>query len=121
MATSQEQVQPYTQKGKASYYSNTLEGQTMTSGDPYVRTAMTAAHKDLPIGTIIKVTNLINNHSVQVEITDRGPHAAGRILDLSRAAAKQLDFISEGEADVLLEVVKPAPGYLLSDSSAHKQ
>ena len=99
----------YTQEGKASYYSNKLHGRKMANGQPYHRKKLTAAHRTLPFGTKVKVTNLQTNKSVKVKITDRGPFVKGRIVDLSEAAAKRLDYIDEGIAPVKVKVVKPAP------------
>src|SRR5204863_5501486 len=76
--------------GIASVYGDRLQGRATASGEPYARDALTAAHRTLPLGSRARVTNLKNNRSVIVRINDRGPHIAGRILDLSRGAAKQL-------------------------------
>lgn len=70
--------------------------------------AMTAAHRTLPLGTIIEVTNLENNRSVRVRINDRGPYVRGRILDLSAAAARRLGLKARGVAKVRIEVVSEA-------------
>lgn len=112
----QEKPIPYTQKGEASYYANMFEGRITASGAPYRKDSLTAAHRHLPLGTVVKVTNLENNHQVTVEINDRGPYSDNRIIDLSRSAAKKLKMINPGIADVKLEVVEPAPGYSVSDS-----
>lgn len=99
----------YTEEGKASYYSNKLHGRKMANGDKYSRHKLTAAHRTLPFGTKVKVTNLETNKSVKVKITDRGPFVKGRVVDLSEAAAKRLDYISAGIVPVRVKVVKPAP------------
>ena len=99
----------YTEEGKASYYSNKLHGRKMANGQPYHRKKMTAAHRTLPFGTKVKVTNLQTNKSVKVKITDRGPFVKGRIVDLSEAAAKRLNYINAGIAPVKVKVVRPAP------------
>jgi rare lipoprotein A len=99
----------YTEEGKASYYSNKLHGRKMANGDKYSRHKLTAAHRTLPFGTKVKVTNLQTNKSVKVKITDRGPFVQGRVVDLSEAAAKRLDYISAGIVPVRVKVVKPAP------------
>lgn len=99
----------YTEEGKASYYSNKLHGRKMANGDKYNRHQLTAAHRTLPFGTKVKVTNLETNKSVKVKITDRGPFVKGRVVDLSEAAAKRLDYISAGIVPVRIKVVKPAP------------
>ncbi|WP_018476287.1 septal ring lytic transglycosylase RlpA family protein [Pontibacter roseus] len=99
----------YTEQGKASYYSNKLHGRKMANGDPYHRGKMTAAHRTLPFGTKVKVTNLQTNKTVKVKITDRGPFVKGRVVDLSEAAAKRLNSLDAGVIPVKLKVVKPAP------------
>lgn len=114
----EQQPEPYTQTGEASYYARMLEGRPTASGEIYRKDSLTAAHNDLPLGTIIKVTNLENEKEVTVEINDRGPYAKDRILDLSRSAAKKLGMINHGIAQIELEVVEPAPGYSISDSVA---
>lgn len=108
--------EPYSQTGEASYYARMLEGRPTASGEIYRKDSLTAAHNDLPLGTIVKVTNLENEKEVTVEVNDRGPYAKDRILDLSRSAAKKLGMIDDGIAQIKLEVVEPAPGYSISDS-----
>ncbi|MFD2246810.1 septal ring lytic transglycosylase RlpA family protein [Pontibacter ruber] len=100
----------YTEEGKASYYSNKLHGRKMANGDPYRRNKLTAAHRTLPFGTKVKVTNLQTKQSVKVKITDRGPYSKGRVIDLSEAAAKRIGSIDEGVVPVKVKVVKPAIG-----------
>ncbi|MGK7391636.1 MAG: septal ring lytic transglycosylase RlpA family protein [Candidatus Cyclobacteriaceae bacterium M2_1C_046] len=112
----EEQAEPYTQTGEASYYARMLEGNPTASGAIYRQDSLTAAHRFLPLGTVVKVTSLANEKDVIVEINDRGPFAKDRIIDLSRAAAKEIDMIESGVAEVKLEVLKPAPGYSVSDS-----
>ncbi len=108
---------PFSQTGEASYYARSLEGQPMASGDKYRKDSLVAAHRTLPLGTIVEVTNLSNGQKVEVEILDRGPHVRGRIIDLSRAAAQRLGFVGDGLTDVKIEVVAPAEGYSVSDST----
>ena len=91
-----------TTHGMASWYG---EPQMTASGERFDKHAMTAAHRSLPFNTRVRVTNTKNGRSVVVRINDRGPHSAGRIIDLSEAAAKQLDMIDAGVAPVTLEVV----------------
>jgi len=98
------------QTGKASFYADKFEGVMTASGEKYRHNKLTAAHKTLPFGTKVKVTNLANNQSVIVAINDRGPWVEGRIIDLSRSAAEQLGFVNMGLADVQLEVVDPGDG-----------
>lgn len=91
--------------GKASYYANKFHGRKTSSGEIFDMNGMTAAHRTLPFGTMLKVTNLRNNQSVVVKVNDRGPFKAGRILDLSLGAAKKISMLGEGVAKVKLEVV----------------
>ncbi|WP_276498477.1 septal ring lytic transglycosylase RlpA family protein [Pontibacter litorisediminis] len=97
----------YTEEGKASYYGRKFQGRKMANGERYRRGKLTAAHKKLPFGTQVKVTNLQNNKSVRVKITDRGPFVSGRIVDLSEAAAKRVDMVESGVVPVKLKVIKP--------------
>ena len=78
------------ERGKASYYSNSLQGRRMSSGLKYHRDSMFCAHKRYDLGQMLQVTNLSNGKSVVVKVADRGPHTRGRIIDLSYAAAKQI-------------------------------
>ncbi len=98
------------QTGKASFYADKFEGVFTASGEKYRHNKLTGAHKTLPFGTKVRVTNLDNNQSVEVVINDRGPYVEGRIIDLSKEAAEQLGFINKGLADVKLEVVDPGDG-----------
>ena len=98
----------YTQKGLGSYYANKFAGRATASGSVYRPGEMTAAHNTLPFGTVIRVTNTRNNRSVEVTVTDRGPHTRGYIVDVSRRAAVQLDIIEAGVVPVVVTVLKPA-------------
>jgi rare lipoprotein A len=98
------------QTGKASYYADKFEGQPTASGEKYKASKLTAAHKTLPFGTKVKVTNLANNEFVVVTINDRGPFVEGRIIDVSKEAAERLSFFNQGTADVRLEIVDPTDG-----------
>lgn len=93
-------------KGKASYYANKFNGRKTANGEIFSNKKFTAAHRSLPFGTRVLVTNLKNGKSVIVRINDRGPFVKGRIIDLSRAAAKQLDMIHAGVAEVEVKVLK---------------
>ncbi|WP_375435280.1 septal ring lytic transglycosylase RlpA family protein [uncultured Hymenobacter sp.] len=97
---------PFTQSGGGSYYADKFEGRKTASGTTYRGRKLTAAHNTLPFGTVIRVTNPRNHRSVKVTVTDRGPHAKGRIVDLSRKAARKIDIIDAGVAPVQLKVVK---------------
>jgi rare lipoprotein A len=95
----------YQAKGKASYYASRHHGRRTASGERLNNNDLTAAHRELPFGTRVKVTNLSNERSVVVRITDRGPHGRGRLIDLSQAAARQLDMLRAGIAQVRIETV----------------
>lgn len=95
-----------TETGLASFYSDAFEGKKTASGEIYKSSKMTAAHRNLPFGTRVKVTNLSNNKSVTVTVNDRGPFVKDRILDLSKAAAVKLDYIDQGVTKVKIEPIK---------------
>lgn len=90
--------------GEASYYADDLIGVKTASGAPYDPTKATAAHKTLPFGTRLKVTR--GDAEIIVTVTDRGPYAQGRIIDLSRAAAEALDFVEDGVAEVCVATLQ---------------
>lgn len=94
------------ENGKASYYALKFNGRKTASGEIYDPNKLTAAHPSLAFGTKVRVTNLYNNTSVIVRINDRGPHVKSRIIDVSYAAAQQLDIISKGIAEVAVEVIE---------------
>ncbi len=91
--------------GVASWYGGKFHGRMTSSGERFNTYTLTAAHRTLPFGTIVKVTNLDNGKSVLVKINDRGPFVEGRIIDLSRAAAQKLGMIDTGVAKVSLQIV----------------
>lgn len=91
--------------GKASFYGNRAHGHRTSDGSRYHKDSLTCAHKTLPFGTLLKVTNKKNGKEVVVRVTDRGPFVKGRVVDLSMAAAKQLDMVSAGVASVMVEPV----------------
>lgn len=99
-----------TETGLAAVYSDRLHGRTTASGQVYDRTQLTAAHKTLPFGTEVKVTNARNGRSVVLRVTDRGPVQAGRILDISPAAARLLGMHPRSMREVTLEIVKVGDG-----------
>jgi peptidoglycan lytic transglycosylase len=92
--------------GLASWYGGKLDGSMTASGERFDQDAMTAAHRTLPFGTVVRVVNLKNDRSVTVRINDRGPYGRGRIIDVSRAAARALDMIVDGVVKVTVEVVR---------------
>lgn len=94
------------QEGKATWYSDSLAGSPTASGERYDPQALTAAHRTLPFGTRVLVTNLRNDRSVEVRINDRGPFGRrDRIIDLSRAAAERLDMIRAGVVPVRVRII----------------
>jgi len=90
----------------ASYYGGKYIGRPTASGEIFVADKLTAAHKTLPFGTMVKVTNLSNNKSVIVRINDRGPFVKGRIIDLSELAAKKIDMMQQGIVKVTIICTK---------------
>ncbi len=98
----------YTQTGLGSYYADKFNGRPTASGSTYRPGQMTAAHNTLPFGTLIRVTNTRNGRSVDVTVTDRGPHTKGYIVDVSRRAAVQLDIIQAGVVPVQVTVIREA-------------
>lgn len=93
----------YDKTGMASYYGARHHGKRTASGEPYNQHGLTAAHPSLQFGSRVLVTNLRNDKSVVVRINDRGPHTRGRIIDLSRQAAQQLDMLRSGTAKVRVQ------------------
>jgi rare lipoprotein A len=97
---------PEPERGYAAFYSSSLEGHKTACRGVYSATKLTAAHRSLPCGTKLRVTNLRNGKTVRVTVTDHGPFSNGRILDLSYAAALHLDFIKQGTTLVKVEVIR---------------
>jgi rare lipoprotein A len=91
--------------GVASYYASKFQGRPTASGERFDNGKLTAAHRTLPFGTRVRVTNLDNGRSVTVRVNDRGPFVKGRIIDLSAAAAKGIDMLHAGVARVRVEPV----------------
>jgi len=100
----------YDRVGEASWYGKRYHGRTTANGESFDMNALTAAHKRLPFGTLVRVTNLANKRSLVVRINDRGPYARGRIIDLSRRAASLLGFQHHGVTKVRVQTVRAAPG-----------
>lgn len=96
----------FRQEGRASWYGQKFHGQRTSSGEPFDMFALTAAHRELPIPCIARVTNLDNGKTVRVRINDRGPFHSNRVLDLSWAAAVRLDLINGGTGRIRLEVLE---------------
>ncbi len=93
------------QRGEASWYGPGFQGKKTAKGNSFDQTKLIAAHKTFPLGSKVKVVNLKNGNSVEVEITDRGPFTKGRVIDLSRAAAERLGIVGTGTAPVLVELL----------------
>ena len=92
--------------GLASWYGEPHHGQPTASGEIFDMTQLTAAHRTLPLGTRLRVVNLENGRIVRVRVNDRGPYVAGRILDLSREAARALAMVERGVVPVKLEIIR---------------
>lgn len=97
------------QIGRASWYGKLFQGQATASGQPFNMNAMTCAHRSLPLGSLVKVTNLRNHKSVIVRVNDRGPVPRNRVVDLSYAAARFLGFARRGTAPVRLDLIPTTP------------
>jgi len=95
------------QKGIASWYGKFFQGKPTASGQPYNEDAMTCAHRTLPLGSLLRVTNLRNHRSVIVRVNDRGPVPEDRVIDVSKAAADSLGFEQRGIAPVRVELIAP--------------
>jgi rare lipoprotein A len=98
--------QGYRAEGKASYYGARHHGNKTASGERFDQHALTAAHRSLPFGSRVRVTNLRNDKSVVVRINDRGPYAKGRIIDLSHQAAERIDMLRAGVVPVRVEQLR---------------
>ncbi len=98
-------IYAFTETGMASWYGGKFQGRETASGEIFDTNNLTAAHKTLPFGTMVKVVNIENEREIVVRINDRGPFVAGRIIDLSRAAANELEMVGAGVANVCIEVV----------------
>ena len=97
------------QRGTASWYGPRFNGRRTASGERFDMTEFTAAHRTLPFGTLVRVHSLVNGRDVDVRITDRGPYAGNRIIDLSRAAAEELGMLGLGFKEVVLMVPESMP------------
>ena len=97
-------------RGVSSYYGPNFHGKLTANGEVYDMYGLTAAHKEMPLNTVARVTNLANGKSLILRINDRGPYIDGRILDCSYGAAKKLEFINEGTANVEIKVIEWGDG-----------
>lgn len=102
----------FTQVGNASWYGEKFHGRPTASGEIFDMHKKTAAHKTLPLGTFVKVMNLSNNRTTVVRVNDRGPFVKGRIIDLSYAAAKEIELVGAGVARVRIEALSKEVGTL---------
>ena len=93
----------YSETGIASYYGDKYEGRPTASGEKFRQKLLTAAHRTLPFGTMVTVTNLKNQKKIRVRINDRGPFVKGRIIDVTRKGAEMLDFVRDGLVEVKIE------------------
>lgn len=107
-------------EGKASYYHDKFHGRMTASGTIFNQNEMTCAHKTLPFGTKLEVTNLTNNKTVVVTVTDRGPFIKGRHIDLSLTAARKLDFVNKGVERVSFTIVEPSRKRVESSDLSYK-
>jgi len=117
-------VNGYVEEGNASWYGPPFHGRRSSNGEIYDMNKLTAAHRTMAFNTIVRVTNLTNGRSVVVRITDRGPFIENRIIDLSRAAAQEIESIGPGVVPVRLEVVSgndPFGGYFTVQVGAFKE
>ena len=96
----------HVEKGIAAFYSRSMEGHRTACGSTYVPSEMTTAHRTLPCGTKVRITNTKNGRSVEATVNDWGPTSRKRIVDVSRAVAERLDFVKQGTTTVEVEVVK---------------
>jgi rare lipoprotein A len=101
-------AQPPYQWGRASFYTDRLAGRRTATGEPYDPSAFTAAHRTLPLGTLVDVARMDGRH-VTVRINDRGPYVDGRVIDLSRRAATEIGMVRDGVVDVVLRVMWVPP------------
>jgi rare lipoprotein A len=113
-------VRKAVQRGKVSWYGPGFAGRKTASGERFDPHAMTMAHRTLPLGAIVEVTNDANGKRVRLRVNDRGPFCRGRVADVSRAASKRLGFVDKGVTQATLRVVslpEDAPGKVASDSA----
>jgi len=106
--------------GVSSFYAEDFHGKLTANGEVYDMYGLTAAHKTLPLNTVCRVTNLVNNKSLILRINDRGPYVQGRILDCSYGAAKKLDFINQGTTNVKIEVMEWGDGKYMQHRDGNK-
>jgi len=108
----------FRQEGIASWYGGKFHGRRTASGERYNKYGVSAAHRTLPLGTVVRVTHLGNGRKLTVRINDRGPFVEGRIIDLSLGAARKLDMVNQGIARVKLEAYGPKDGAAITTEPA---
>jgi rare lipoprotein A len=104
-STVEDVVAAWTQSGRVSWYGPGFHGRRTASGETFNTNDLTMAHRSLPLGSKVRVTNLDNGRSVVLRVNDRGPYIRGRIADLSRAAARRLDFVDDGVVRARIELL----------------
>lgn len=104
------------QIGMASWYGEECQGNNTASGEPFDLNGLTAAHREIPLGTTIKITNLRNQKTIQLRVNDRGPSIEGRMIDVTWGAAKRLGFLHAGLTPVRMEIVA-YPGWYLRQAA----
>jgi rare lipoprotein A len=92
--------------GLASYYAHKFHGRQTANGEIFDMYGLSAAHRELPLGTVIRVTHIGNGRSLELRVNDRGPFIPGRILDLSLGAAQKLDMVEAGVAEIRIDIIK---------------
>ncbi|WP_425642545.1 septal ring lytic transglycosylase RlpA family protein [Marinomonas gallaica] len=102
---SRDDAKGFSQQGKASFYADKFQGRLTANGERFNQRAQTAAHKRLPFGAKVRVTNIANNKSTVVRINDRGPFVSGRVIDLSKSAFRHIGNTRQGVIDVKIEVL----------------
>ena len=110
----------YKSNAQASFYAEKYHGRKTANGEIFNMYAMTCAHKTLPFGTVLRVTNLKNNKTVDVRVNDRGPFVKGREIDVSKAAAQKLDMIKTGTASVKIEILSAGEKRIGKGASSKK-
>lgn len=113
------QVSNYNETGIASWYGQDFHGKLTANGESYDMYSLSAAHKTLPLPTLVRVTNLENGRSIVVRVNDRGPFVKNRLIDLSFAAAKELDYMNKGTARIRVQTLDSKP--IIDSSRQAKQ
>ena len=111
----------YSETGEASWYGPGFDGRSTANGERFDQHALTAAHRTLPMPSMVRVTNLANGKSAKVRVNDRGPFAENRVIDLSKAAAEEIDMIRTGVARVKVEYLPDETEYVLSQLERGKR